>query len=57
MQSEFENILLMLRQILVCLLYLLVNCARRDLISLQSLRRQCRCLIWEMTMGGLISGL
>ena len=39
------------------LLYLLVNCARRDLISLQSLRRQCRCLIWEMTMGGLISGL
>lgn len=60
MQTRFVAegyIILMLQQILVCLLYLLVNCVRRGLISLQSLRRQCRCLIWEMTMDGLINGL
>lgn len=60
MQTRFvaeEYIIPMWQQILVCLLYLLVNCVRRGLISLQSLRRQCRCLIWEMTMDGLINGL
>lgn len=38
-------------------LFLLVNCAKRALIFLQSLQRQRRCLTWVTTMDGLINGL